>query len=453
MTVPTDSGPAHPSRDYVELLVEHVPAALYIDEVTSPGASTHHTYYIGPQVEAMLGITREEWLGNDELWEQMMHPEDWPAMSTEYDEYVGGPGGILVQQYRIIRPDDGRTIWVRDECNSAVDPTTGKRIIVGVMFDITSQKHLEDQLRTAEAKNRTLIEQIPNIVWIEPLPGNDDEEPYVSAGVETLFGVERSVWLTTDWWAEHLHPTDRDRVLEFRRNVLVDRSASRIEYRIMSAHGIEVWIGQVSQVVMSNGHPWMVQSLLENITVRKLAEVQLQYRATHDPLTALANRALIEESLGTALARATRHHSAVAILFCDVDAFKRANDTFGHEAGDQILREIAARLVSSVRESDMVGRLGGDEFLVLLPDIEATGPDTGRGAGQAAATAVADEITSRIRQRLEEPIPLRNGSIVARLSIGRCIYPFEATDAQAMMAMADAAMYRAKALNEGDPAD
>ncbi len=429
-------------NEQLKLLVEHVPAALYIDEVGAPGEQRYPTIYVGPQVESVLGIKQADWLGNDELWEQVMHPDDWPVMSAEFDEYVVD-GGTLVQQYRIIRPDDGRTMWIRDECSTAIDPATGRQIVVGVMLDISAQKNLEDQLRAAEAKNRTLIEQIPNIVWIEPLPGNTREEPYVSTAVADIFGVNRAEWLTTDWWADHLHPADRTRVLEFRSKVVTHTSPSRIEYRMMNAHGIELWIGQVSQIIMNDDRPWMVQSLLENITLRKLAEEQLQFRATHDPLTGLANRTLIEDSLGNALARAARHQHAVALLFCDVDAFKAANDTYGHDAGDEILRAIASRLVASVRDSDIVGRLGGDEFLVLLPDIEP-GPSDRTGSIQSQAAAVADEITRRIRRRLEEPITFKSGSVVASLSIGRCLYPFEANDAYEMLEAADAAMYRSK---------
>jgi diguanylate cyclase (GGDEF)-like protein len=209
-----------------------------------------------------------------------------------------------------------------------------------------------------------------------------------------------------------------------------------------TARRSEVWIGQVSQIVMNGDQPWMVQSLLEDITSRKLAEEELEFRATHDALTGLANRSLFEESLELALARASRHSQGVALLFCDLNGFKAVNDAYGHDAGDEILREIAARMLICVRESDIVARRGGDEFLVLLPDIDPSPRESATGTHRALR--VADSIIRRISRSLETPIEIPAGPIVMSMSIGRCIYPWDAANAREMMAAADAAMYRAK---------
>jgi diguanylate cyclase (GGDEF)-like protein/PAS domain S-box-containing protein len=428
-------------RDQLQRLVEHVPAVLYIDQVTDPGAHRYPTVYVGPQVETILGITPAEWIGSDELWQKYMHPDDWEQTSADFDAYLEGGRGTLVQEYRIIRPDDGRTVWVRDECAIATEPETGRDVVLGVMFDITPQKQLENQLRAAEAKNRALVEQIPNIVWTQPL--NTNTEPaYVSSLVQDVFGVTPAEWLTSDWWSNHLNAEDRPRVLEFRRDLVSSEGPARIEYRMTTARRSEVWIGQVSQIVMNGDQPWMVQSLLEDITSRKLAEEELEFRATHDALTGLANRSLFEESLELALARASRHSQGVALLFCDLNGFKAVNDAYGHDAGDEILREIAARMLICVRESDIVARRGGDEFLVLLPDIDPSPRESATGTHRALR--VADSIIRRISRSLETPIEIPAGPIVMSMSIGRCIYPWDAANAREMMAAADAAMYRAK---------
>ncbi|MGO9559988.1 MAG: diguanylate cyclase domain-containing protein [Acidimicrobiales bacterium] len=428
-------------RDQLQRLVEHVPAVLYIDEVTDPGAHRYPTVYVGPQVETVLGITAAEWIGNDELWQQHMHPDDWAQTSADFDAYLARGRGDLVQEYRIVRPDDGRTIWVRDQCAIAREPETGRDVVLGVMSDITAQKTLEDQLRAAEAKNRALIEQIPNIVWTQPLNENS-EPPYVSSLVREVFGVTPAKWLTTDWWSNHLHAEDRQRVLDFRTELMARDGPARIEYRMITSRRVEVWIGQVSQVVMNGDQPWMVQSLLEDITSRKLAEEQLEFRATHDALTRLANRSLFEETLELALARASRHNQGVALLFCDLNGFKAVNDTYGHDAGDEILREIAARMLICVRESDVVARRGGDEFLVLLPDIDPSPRESATGIHRAER--VADAISRRITRSLKVPIEVQAGPVIMSMSIGRCVYPWDAADAREMLAAADAAMYRAK---------
>jgi diguanylate cyclase (GGDEF)-like protein/PAS domain S-box-containing protein len=411
---------------------------LYIDDMSEPGAVGYPTVYVGPQVESVIGVSRQEWIENDDAWEQHMHPDDWPSVSGDYADYLER-GDVLVQEYRFIRPDDGRVIWIRDDCATTVDPVSGRRIVIGVMLDITAQKHLEDKLRAAEAKNRALIEQIPSIVWIEPL--NENREPaFVSASVERVFGVSREEWLHTNWWEHHLHPDDRERVLESRHAIRPSTRPLRIEYRMTTAEGREIWIGEVSQVIVNEASPWVLQGLLDDITLRKQAEQRLQFRASHDSLTGLANRPLFDESLEQALARARRNNLEVVVLFVDVDDFKQVNDVHGHDAGDTVLRTVAERLLHSARESDIVGRRGGDEFLVLLPDIESSPESNGSHRG----VDVADYFVRRVLQAMQSPIELSTGPVTVSLSVGRCIYPWDASDSQTMMAVADATMYKAK---------
>ncbi len=438
-------------REQFERLVERVPAVLYIDKVVPGQVVVHPTVYVGPQVEAILGITRQEWLAEDELWEQIVHPEDWPAISAEYAEYMQR-GGVLVQEYRVVRPDRG-IIWIRDDCTMWVDPRTGESIVYGVMLDITAQKHLEEQLRAAETKNRALIEQVPGVVWIEPL-GRNEEAPFVSGGVLDLFGVGRDEWFATNWWESHLHPDDREAILQVRRSVAVEAGRFRAEYRMTTAAGRVIWIEEVSQVVLHDGQPWILQALLNNVTQRKRAEQQLEFRAYHDPLTGLANRPLFDASLDQALERARRQGSEVAVLFVDIDNFKHVNDNYGHEAGDEVLRVVGSRLQHCARGSDLVARRGGDEYLVLLPDIDAmpssTGLPTALSAaepsprGQGRGDDIADVITRRIVESMRAPIDLPNGRISMKLSIGRCVYPWDAEDGSSMMAAADAHMYGEK---------
>lgn len=428
-------------RDQLRRLVERVPAVLYIDALNEPGMREYPTLYISPQIEELLGITAEEWSSNDDLWERHMHPEDWPATSTQYDEFLATREGTLVQEYRVIRPDTGATVWIRDECSISNEPGTGRPVVLGVMFDISSQKDLEEQLRAAEAKNRALIEQIPHVVWIEPVRGQP-EPPYVSAGVESVIGVPRSEWLRPGWWVSHLHEDDRADVLAFRAAVERGPGPAQIEYRLVLENRGEMWVSQTASLVMNGDEPWAVQSLLEDITSRKVAEEELEFRATHDPLTGLANRTLFAESIELALARAARHNQSVALLYCDLDDFKIVNDTHGHEVGDLILQEVARRMMTCVRESDLVARPGGDEFLVLLPDIDpAPGEAVGRGH---RAERLADGIAARIRRSLETAVETARGPIWVSMSIGRCSFPWDATDSRSLLTAADEAMYRAK---------
>jgi diguanylate cyclase (GGDEF)-like protein len=185
-----------------------------------------------------------------------------------------------------------------------------------------------------------------------------------------------------------------------------------------------------------------VQGLIQDITPRKAAEADIAFLAYHDTLTGLLNRAVFEQHLEAAVARAVRADRAVAVLFLDLDQFKEVNDSLGHSAGDALLRHVANCLSSAVRDSDIVARQGGDEFLVLLPDVEY-GNGTPRGKHDMALQ-VAEMIAQRIRTLLEAPLMIADRELRTSASIGISIYPFDATDGRFLIQSADAAMYRRK---------
>ena len=163
---------------------------------------------------------------------------------------------------------------------------------------------------------------------------------------------------------------------------------------------------------------------------RKFAEVQLSHQALHDPLTGLANRALLMERLAQALARTERHPSSVAILFLDIDRFKTINDNFGHEVGDSVLACIGDRLRKALRPEDMASRFGGDEFVVLCEDLEDD---------RDVVT-----IAKRIGRSISEPISLEAGEVVVTTSIGIAAARGIGDRPEVLLRDADAAVYRAK---------
>ena len=163
---------------------------------------------------------------------------------------------------------------------------------------------------------------------------------------------------------------------------------------------------------------------------RKNAELQLQYMAHHDPLTGLVNRIVAEDRIATALARARRDRSRVAVLYLDLDMFKQVNDSLGHGVGDALLRDVAQRIVGCVRESDTVARMGGDEFLVLLSGMH--------GIDDAAL------VGEKIRATLCAPFFLAGRSLCVSPSIGLARYPDHGHDVELLIRSADNAMYVAK---------
>ncbi len=168
-----------------------------------------------------------------------------------------------------------------------------------------------------------------------------------------------------------------------------------------------------------------------NITDRKQAQERLVYMATHDPLTQLPNRSLFFDRVGQSLELAKRHGAKLALLFIDLDKFKPINDTWGHAVGDLLLRAVAQRLTDRVRATDTVGRIGGDEFVVLLHEV----------ADEEAAIKVAEALGEALRQ----PFAVADHDLTISASIGIALYPDHGEDASALTRHADAAMYQAKA--------
>ncbi|MEX0650832.1 MAG: diguanylate cyclase, partial [Actinomycetota bacterium] len=175
-----------------------------------------------------------------------------------------------------------------------------------------------------------------------------------------------------------------------------------------------------------------------DVTELKEAEARVAHMAYHDGLTSLANRQLFEETLTLAVERAKRDDTAVAVVFLDLDNFKLVNDSLGHHAGDELLIELAQRLRMCTRETDLVARQGGDEFLMLLADLD-------HRAIEASAVRVAE----RVVEALTEPFELQGADFQAQGSIGISLYPRDALDAGTLLKNADIAMYRTKRLEPG----
>jgi diguanylate cyclase (GGDEF)-like protein len=197
-------------------------------------------------------------------------------------------------------------------------------------------------------------------------------------------------------------------------------------------HALQVLLfaGLVSIVALA----WIVvlrRRVSQQTKALRESQEKLRYLSEHDALTDLPNRNLLQDRIEVALARARRFQTHLGLLLVDVDHFKGVNDTYGHQAGDRLLREFARRIGSSVRATDTVARIGGDEFVVLLPDLSAA---------QEAA-----KIAAKILNAVSTPIDLAGAKVSVTASIGISAYPACGTNASALLASADAAMYSAKA--------
>ncbi|HYJ61607.1 MAG TPA: sensor domain-containing diguanylate cyclase [Actinomycetota bacterium] len=296
----------------------------------------------------------------------------------------------------------------------------------------------------AEAAYATLLEQVPAAIYAYA-PELGGATLSMSAYVEDLLGVPADRFLSgDDVWDELLHPDDRDRAWEDYESFLRTGQPEAGDYRYIRPDGRIVWIHDRSAMVRDrDGVPLLVQGVMSDITSAKESALRLEHLAYHDVLTGLPNRAMFQDHLDLALARARRQALGVAVLFLDLDDFKPVNDTHGHEIGDEVLQQTARRLRGALRDTDLIARQGGDEFLVLLADLPVDGP------GATVATIV-EEAARRIAEALSEPIRTRSLTLAIRASIGSASFPVDAGDARALLRLADRNMYERKRRRDDD---
>ncbi len=229
------------------------------------------------------------------------------------------------------------------------------------------------------------------------------------------------------------HPEDLPRLQSELQRCLDGHSPSLVsEYRVASGSGDWNWVLARATVVERDeqGRPLRIIGTLSDINARRQSEERLRFMALHDPLTELANRAHFDERMHFALANSRRYNENLGLILLDLDRFKPINDQFGHAVGDQLLQTVARRIKSSVRETDTVGRIGGDEFVVLL-----TGPVT-----RETAQLVADKIFNQVAL----PMELNGLHIEITCSLGLALYPEDGQDELSLTKAADDSMYRNK---------
>ena len=230
---------------------------------------------------------------------------------------------------------------------------------------------------------------------------------------------------------DSIHPDDRPMVATAFAKLLQEPGGQRrIEVRLKHHNGSWRHFEALGTNQIDNPLIGGIVVTAYDVTDRKQLERKLNWQAFHDPLTKLANRSLLLNDLRRALARAQRSGNVVGILFLDLDGFKEVNDHFGHPAGDQLLTQIADRLLACVRAGETVARLGGDEFVVLLEGL--------------AADADAERAATRILDAVRMPVRLSHGNVDITASMGISLASGESVDPDELLIQADSALYQAK---------
>ncbi|MDX6595971.1 MAG: hypothetical protein QOI72_1353, partial [Solirubrobacterales bacterium] len=288
------------AEDRFRAVVEDVPAITYTWDPTKP-AGTASVPYVSPQIEAILGYTQEEWTSDPMLWIDHLHPEDRDRVRAESDrtDRTGEPFSMEYRTYA----KDGREVWLRDQSSLIVGDGVQPTRVQGVMFDITAQKRAELALQQAETRFRTLVEQLPAIVYIDAV---DDlsTATYVSPHYERLLGFTPEERLADPgMWLRQLHPDDRDRVQAESLRSNETGEPFECEYRMITKDGRVVWLRDHAILVGGeDGSPGVWQGVLVDVTSTTLAE------------QALSRRDVILEATGFAAGRFLNAHSWTDVI-------------------------------------------------------------------------------------------------------------------------------------------
>lgn len=357
----------------------------------------------------------------------LVHPDDMELAALAVDEVLAGERGKHEPVRLRLRHIDGHYLWFDCTAENQIDNPTVRGLII-IARDVTDQKTAEDAQREAETRFRAAFERSPLGIALTTLEGHIID---ANAAFSEMAGRSEAELIGVDL-RMLVHPEDRERIVaEGGARAMGERDTPPAAARLLHTDGRVVWMmSDVSLVRSADGSPEYTIVLAADITESKKLEQELEYQAFHDPLTKLANRALLRDQMETAWER-RNEPGHLALLFVDLDRFKQVNDTRGHEAGDELLILAARRLKSSVRGGDKVARFGGDEFVVICEDV----------AGRDEAVQIA----GRIRESLARTYRLSSGEASVAASVGIAIDAGQAS-VEDLLRDADMAAYRAKEL-------
>jgi len=382
------------------------------------------TIFCNKATEDMLGYSKDELIGKE------FHL--FAALKKDYREYKKhisrfgktGQGAAINKTIELVAKKKNGKVFPVELSVSAVNLKSNWHAI-GIIRDITERKLAEETLEKSREFYLTLFDEFPVLVWRS---GIDLKLDYFNKTWIAFTGrsIEQEI---DEGWTKGVHPDDLKQVMKTYIKAFETRKPFTTEYRLRRFDGEYRWVINYGQPFRDlDGNFGGYIGTCYDITERRKHEEQLAHMAAHDPLTGLPNRRLLEETLKRAVAHARRGTPSV-LLFLDIDNFKLINDTLGHNAGDQALVTLSQLFLKNLRTEDLLARIGGDEFAVLL---EQTDVDR--------AQVVAERIRRTIKQSTiiigEQKFKL--GVSIGLISIDGQLDPWES------MANADEAMYRAK---------
>jgi diguanylate cyclase (GGDEF)-like protein/PAS domain S-box-containing protein len=405
--------------------------------------------YNNPRATELLGLSRDQMLGKKAI-DPSWHFVDAEGATLEADQY---PVSRVVTQrkalaetvYGIVAPGRTSTMWVLVSAYPEYKAHGELKQIVVNFHDISAFKQAQETLRASEFRFRTLFETVVHGIVYQDREGHITDANPAAQRILGLTLDQLQGRMSTDpsWRAVRedgeTFPGDKHPAML----ALGSGQAVRGVVMGIAAPGRGLaWISVNSSPLFEDGMISGVYSIFEDVTEKRALEEQVRQQALFDPLTSLPNRHLLNDRIAQALAVCRRTGRFGALMVLDLDNFKPLNDSHGHLAGDQLLQQVASRLMHAVREADTVARFGGDEFVVLIPKLSKDA---------AKSVALAMGVAEKIRAALAAPYLLRpqdhGGPAIEHhcsASIGGALFDPSSGEGAAILRRADQAMYEAK---------
>lgn len=379
------------------------------------------------QLQTMLGYADGEFSNSLDEWSSRVHPDDLALVMEDLQRHLDGKTDCYINEHRM-RCKNGHYKWIRDSGLVITRDEHGKPIrLVGTHADITTRKEADEKLKLA---NTVFTHAYEGILVTD----TDNKIIEVNDAFTRITGYSR------------------EDVIGKSPKLLQSGKHSPTFYEEMW-HSIKTegyWSGEVSNI-HKNGQPFIEMltiseirdadgnavnyvALFSDITHIRAQQIALERLASYDPLTSLPNRILLADRLKQSMAQCQRHQQLLAVAFIDLDGFKQVNDIYGHEVGDKLLVTISNRMKAALREGDTLARIGGDEFIAVLTELNVFED--------------CESVIERLLTASSEPISIDDKTFSVSASIGVTLFPEDSVDADILMRHADHAMYTAKQLGK-----
>ena len=392
--------------------------------------------YVSPSTVKILGYKAQEWTDFDS-WKMMLHKDDRERVSN-YCAQQTHDGKDHFMEYKMVKKS-GEIIWVLDIVTLIKDEEGNTNKLYGFILDITQSKEAQLKLEKKHKFLQTVIDSIPDPIMII---NSDYSVSLMNAARKK--DIKNRNFLDNDspkcYEISHFRNSpcsgaDHGCPLE---NVLKTKLPSKIIHNHKTADNKDQFFElNATPILDENNNCTGIIETAVNITSHITLQNRLQksneeltHTAHHDSLTGLANRALFMDRLEQTIKDSKRNKTKSALLFMDLDHFKEVNDTYGHVAGDLVLKEATNRFLNCIRENDTLSRLGGDEFTLLLKDIKTK---------DDIAT-----LATKVVHTMNQPMNINHKSITLSTSIGISIFPDDAQTSEEILHFSDDAMYKAK---------